>query len=184
MVWKQVCAFVLVAAVGAGVGMGARAYSRPPRLDPVEQAPRRGSGETLIEFFDPDCGYSRKLHAALAQELSRSTVTHVLVLVAAGRRKAMSLAQALCALDPVTVWDTALAWSRTRPPRVEELQLDSTRLERCAMLVDAGTRHLVDLPGIEGRRVTPVVRFRGQTYIGADSINDLRALGIAKGALE
>jgi len=151
--------------------VGARSTGESPFT--LGEWPARGSGEVLVEYFDPGCAISQMVHADLDRLFTAhpEAIRHVMVPVKIVSESGVGWAEVLCASEHA--WSLASRLVRvTEKPSPDEV---SQALGRplCHDRVQRATNHLVSLQG--QRVLVPAVEYREHLYVGLPEIQELLA---------
>jgi hypothetical protein len=162
------CSCVLVIALGLLCGQHL-IPQRPRASFDVHVWPSRGSGESLVEYFDPSCALSRQTHSDLDLIYAKSPTRfrQTMVLISMQPRPPEPWAAAICATSSDDVWRLASEVARGSSKPV------SPSTDQCRQRVRVATQHTIELQGQLG---APLVEFRGKLYRGYREVTQLEEL--------
>jgi hypothetical protein len=162
-----------VCAAGALLGHAFRRITRHSSGFDTSDWPSRGSGESLVEYFDPQCAISLQVHRELDTLFSASKrkFRQTTVLVEMSPDDPRHWAYALCSASDADVWTLSSELARGDFSRIA--RSPSVNAGHCAQRIRSATQHLAD---IQGKLATPFIEFRGTFYAGYDGFLKLRSV--------
>ncbi len=156
------------AAVLFGIALYRCAFHKAAPVFAAKDWPSRGSGEVVIEFFDPSCGFAREFHQRLRAAYQKRSFhwTIVPVAIAVDARPA---AAAMCEFG-----DAAMSYADDISMAPSQVAQVADATPRCVERLAVANQYFASITN--NQPSVPTVLFRGKVFQGLD---DFDALALA-----